>query len=79
MPFSFANAEFDATLSEALSVADAEKRRELSARLQRIMQEEGVVIQPYWRSTYRHYKPGLIGAEQHPTFEIHVYKLGFAA
>ena len=75
----FANAEFDATLSEALSVADAEKRRELSAQLQRIMQEEGVVIQPYWRSTYRHYRPGLVGAEQHPTFEIHVYKLGLSA
>jgi peptide/nickel transport system substrate-binding protein len=74
----FANDEFDATLQEALSIADADTRRELSARLQRIMQEEGVVIQPYWRSTYRHYRPGIVGAEQHPTFEIHVYKLGFA-
>jgi peptide/nickel transport system substrate-binding protein len=43
------------------------------------MQDQGVVIQPYWRSTYRHYRPGIVGAEQHPTFEIHVYKLGFAA
>jgi peptide/nickel transport system substrate-binding protein len=75
----FSNAEFDATLQEALSVADAETRRGLSERLQRIMQDEGVVIQPYWRSTFRHYRPGIIGAEQHPTFEIHVAKIGFAA
>ncbi|MEL6206397.1 MAG: ABC transporter substrate-binding protein [Pseudomonadota bacterium] len=75
----FANAEFDTALQEALSIADADKRREVSARLQEIMQAEGVVIQPYWRSTYRHNRPGLVGAEQHPTFEIHVYKLGLAA
>jgi peptide/nickel transport system substrate-binding protein len=75
----FSNAEFDAALTEALAIADADARREVSARLQTIMQEEGVVIQPYWRSTYRHYRPGVIGAEQHPTFEIHVYKLGLAA
>ena len=74
----FANEEFDATLQEALSIADADARRALSERLQRIMQDEGVVIQPYWRSTYRHFRPGIIGAEQHPTFEIHVYKLGFS-
>ena len=75
----FANAEFDAALQEALAIADADARREVSARLQRIMQDEGVVIQPYWRSTFRHHRPGIIGAEQHPTFEIHVAKLGFSA
>lgn len=74
----FANPEFDATLQEALSIADANTRRALSERLQRIMQNEGVVIQPYWRSTYRHVRPGILGAEQHPTFEIHVYKLGLS-
>ena len=34
------------------------------------MQDEGIGIQPYWRSTYRHTRPEVIGAEQHPTFEI---------
>ena len=75
----FANDEFDAALTEALAIADADERREVSARLQTIMQEEREVIQPYWRSTFRHYRPGVIGAEQHPTFEIHVYQLGLAA
>ncbi len=75
----FANAEFDALLSEALSIADADQRREVMAKIQTLMQDEGVVIQPYWRSIYRHYRPGVVGAEMHPTFEIHVSKLGFAA
>ena len=43
------------------------------------MQEEGVTIQPYWRSTYRHARADLVGAEQHPAFEIHLHKLGYAA
>ena len=75
----FSNPEFDAALAEALSIADADARREVMARLETILRDEGVVIQPYWRSTFRHYREGVIGAEQHPTFEIHVYKLGLAA
>ncbi|WGH78377.1 ABC transporter substrate-binding protein [Jannaschia ovalis] len=75
----FSNPEFDAALTEALAIADADARREVMARIQKIMQDEGVIIQPYWRSTYRHAKPEVVGAEMHPTFEIHVYKLGWAA
>ena len=75
----FSNEDFDATLAEALSIADADQRREVMVRLQTIMQEEGVVIQPYWRSIFRHHKENVVGAEMHPTFEIHVYKLGLAA
>jgi len=75
----FSNEAFDQELAKALSIADADTRRETMRRLQEIMREEGVIIQPYWRSTYRHAAPGVIGAEMHPTFEIHVYKLGWAA
>jgi peptide/nickel transport system substrate-binding protein len=77
--FGFSNEEFDAILGEALSVADADKRRELSARGQALLQEEGVTIQPYWRSLYRHALPGFAGIEQHITFEHHHYKWGRAA
>jgi peptide/nickel transport system substrate-binding protein len=75
----FANEEFDSLLSEALSIADADTRRETMRRLQEIMREEGVIVQPYWRSTFRHYTGEVIGGEQHPTFEIHVYKLALGA
>ncbi|MEL6435165.1 MAG: ABC transporter substrate-binding protein [Pseudomonadota bacterium] len=75
----FANDEFDTLLNEALTVADADQRRDLMMKIQQIMQDEGVVIQPYWRSTYRHHRAEVLGAEMHPTFEIHVYKLGLAA
>jgi peptide/nickel transport system substrate-binding protein len=75
----FANAEFDSLLAEALAIADADQRREVMAKLQLILQDEGVIIQPYWRSIYRHHKDTVVGAQMHPTFEINVTKLGYSA
>ena len=70
----FANAEFDTLLSKAMSIADADERRVVMADIQKIMQDEGVLIQPYWRSLYRHFKENVKGADMHPTFEHHHYK-----
>ena len=70
----FCNPEFDAALAEANSLSDPDQRREVMARLEQIMLEEGVLIQPYWRSLYRHTRPSVHGAEQHPTYEHHHYK-----
>ena len=77
--FGWSNAEFDELLEEALSIADADKRSEIAAKLEALIQEEGVTIQPYWRSLYRHMKPSVMGAEQHITFEHHHYKWGTSA
>ncbi|WP_102223154.1 ABC transporter substrate-binding protein [Acidimangrovimonas sediminis] len=70
----FDNAEFDKLLAEAMSIDDAEKRKPVMAKLEKILQDSGVIIQPYWRRIFRHYKPTVHGAEQHPTFEMHSYK-----
>ncbi|MEM7723963.1 MAG: ABC transporter substrate-binding protein [Pseudomonadota bacterium] len=75
----FSNEEFDTLLDQANGIADADARREIMARLQTIMQEEGVTLQPYWRSLFRHYKPGVINAAMHPKFEINVHYLGIEA
>ncbi len=75
----YANPEFDSLLGEALSIADADARREVMAKIQAIMQEDGVIIQPYWRSLYNHARPGQVGTGIHISFEHHHYKFGFAA
>ncbi|MEP1329901.1 ABC transporter substrate-binding protein [Pseudophaeobacter sp.] len=77
--FGWANEEFDALLTEALSIADADKRREVMKKMEMIIQEEGVTIQPYWRSLYRHMREGVANAEMHVTFEHHHYKWGWSA
>ena len=75
----FANAEFDALLAEANAIADADKRREVMAKLQAIMSDEGVTLQPYWRSLYRHAKPGFVGWEMNIAYLPQMYKVGIAA
>lgn len=77
--FGWANEEFDALLTEALSIANADKRREVMKKMEMIVQEEGVTIQPYWRSLYRHMREGVSNAEMHVTFEHHHYKWGWSA
>jgi peptide/nickel transport system substrate-binding protein len=77
--FGWANAEFDALLGKALSLADADARRVVMAKMEALIQEEGVTIQPFWRSVYRHMKEGLVGTDMHVAFEHHHYKWGFAA
>ncbi len=74
----FADAGFDALLDQALGIPDAETRQSVMAELQTKLRDDAAFVQPYWRSLFRHYKPGVIGAEMSPDFAIHLYKLGFA-
>lgn len=64
------NPEFDALLDQANGIADADARRDVMAQLQTILQEDGVIIQPYWRSLYRNVRDNVHGAEMHPTFVV---------
>lgn len=68
--FGYANPEFDAVLEKALATADLEARRSLMAEGEAILQNDGVTIQPYWRSLYNHTKEGLEGGAHHISFEI---------
>lgn len=75
----FANEEFDALLSEANSLADVEARREVMGKLQAIMIDEGVTIQPYWRTAIRHHRENMVGVEKHIADLPQLYKFGFKA
>jgi len=69
-----ANADFDAELTAATAIFDADKRSEVMARIETIMQEEGVLIQSYWRSLFRHTNARVKNCAVHPMFEHHHYK-----
>ncbi|MDP2494224.1 ABC transporter substrate-binding protein [Shimia thalassica] len=68
--FGYANPEFDAILEQALATADVEQRRALMAKGEKILQDDAVTIQPYWRSLYNHTREGLEGGDHHISFEI---------
>jgi len=67
----FANAEFDALVEQALAIADPAARSRIMAKLEQIMVDEGVIIQPYWRALYNHSKSNLKGAEIHISNELY--------
>jgi len=75
----FANQSFDALLDQAMALADPEVRRPVIARIEAILREEGVIIQPFWRALFNHHNGQLVNAERHPANEIHLYRIGFAA
>jgi len=65
----FENADFDAGLKEALATPDVEERRKVMAKIEKIMQDEGVIVQPYWRSLSNFSKNNVGGCAHHITFE----------
>lgn len=75
----FANAEFDSLLAEANSIADADERRKVMSKLQSIMIDEGVTIQPYWRTAIRHYSDRVTGVDKHIADLPQIYKWAIKA
>jgi len=61
----YVNPEFDSLLEEALATPDVESRKVIMAKLEKILQDSGVIIQPYWRSIFRSYREGVNGYEMH--------------
>ncbi|MCB1457453.1 MAG: ABC transporter substrate-binding protein [Nitratireductor sp.] len=68
----FSNAEFDSKLTQALAIADADKRRELMKDIESLLQSSGVIVQAFWRNLYRHSQPYVKGMMKHQTQELHL-------
>lgn len=66
----YSNPDFDAKLAQALATADVEARRVIMADLQAMLQDDGVLIQPFWQNVYSHSNPKLKGYRVHQTFEM---------
>ncbi|WP_119388886.1 ABC transporter substrate-binding protein [Taklimakanibacter lacteus] len=66
----YSNAKFDELLGKAEGTLDVDKRREILGELETIMQEDGPITQPLWRSVYAAYDKRVKGFEIHPTLYI---------
>jgi peptide/nickel transport system substrate-binding protein len=71
----YSDPAFDAKLQEALSISDVEKRREVMKDLETILQDSGVIIQPYWQKLYSHMNPKVKNYGVHQTFQIDLQKV----
>ena len=68
--FGWSNPKFDALLKTALETADIEKRKGMMAKLEKMIQDDGVTIQPYWRTLTNSSKATLGGCEQHISYDV---------
>ena len=66
----FSNADFDAKLKQALSLVDVEKRREVMKDVEQILQDSGVIIQPFWQKLYCHMSKKVKNYGMHQTYEM---------
>ncbi len=66
----WSNAEFDKLLSEAEGLLDVEERRKVVEKIEVLMQEEGPVVQPLWRSVFMAMDKKVKGFAAHPTQDI---------
>lgn len=67
----FSDPRFDAKLDQALAVPDAGKRKEIMQDIELILQDSGILIQPYWRSLFTHSVPAVKDNPAHPNLEQH--------
>jgi peptide/nickel transport system substrate-binding protein len=66
----FSDPVFDEKLKQALAMPDAEKRRELMRDLEKILQDSGILIQPYWRSLFNHSVAAVKDNPAHQSLEV---------
>jgi len=63
----YSNAKFDEILTKAEGTLDIDQRRELLGELEAIMQKDGPIAQPLWRSGYVAYDKRAKNIKLHPT------------
>ncbi|MEO5759183.1 MAG: ABC transporter substrate-binding protein [Mesorhizobium sp.] len=65
----FADPAFDAKVQKANAIANADQRRVVMRELQMMLQDSGIIVQPYWRKLFCHMKPALMGYQMHQAYE----------
>ena len=66
----YSNPEFDRILTTAEGTIDVNSRRELMTQLERIMQDDGPIVQPVWRAIFTFMDKRVQGFKVHPTLYI---------
>jgi peptide/nickel transport system substrate-binding protein len=66
----YSNPDFDRILTMAEGTIDVNSRRELMTQLERILQDDGPIVQPVWRAIFTFMDKRVQGFKVHPTLYI---------
>lgn len=75
---SYANPEWDKALTEAESTLDVESRRAKMEKVEKILQDDAVMVQPFFRSVFTAVRDNVVGFEMHPTRYYRFHKVSLA-
>jgi len=75
----YSNPEFDKLLTQAEGTIDVNSRREIMARLEGILQDDGPIVQPVWRAIFTFHDKRVQGFKVHPTLYIFGNQLAIQA
>ncbi|MGD9362983.1 MAG: ABC transporter substrate-binding protein [Desulfobacterales bacterium] len=64
---SYANPEWDKALTEAESTLNVEERRKKMDKVEKILQDDAVMVQPFFRAVFTAVRENVVGFEMHPT------------
>ena len=71
----YANAEWDDLLTEAESTLDVEKRRAKMEKIEKILQDDAILVQPFFRSVFTAARDNVKNFEMHPTRYYRFHKV----
>lgn len=71
----YSDPAFDAKLKEALAISDPAKRKEVMKDLETILQDSGIIIQPFWQKLYSHTSAKVKNYGVHQTFQMDFQKV----
>jgi peptide/nickel transport system substrate-binding protein len=75
---SYANPEFDKALTEAESTVNVEQRRAKMEKVEKLLQDDAVLVQPFFRSVFTAVRENVVGFEMHPTRYYRFHKVSLA-
>jgi peptide/nickel transport system substrate-binding protein len=75
----YANPEFDRLIDEAGTIPDPVARREVMAQIQTLLQEDGPILQTYWRKLVTFMDAKVVGFQMHPTYALFCNQLALKA
>jgi peptide/nickel transport system substrate-binding protein len=75
---SYANPKFDAALVDAESTLDVEQRRAKMEKVEKILQDDAVLVQPFFRAVFTAVRDNVVGFEMHPTRYYRFHKVSLA-
>ncbi|RLP27168.1 ABC transporter substrate-binding protein [Mesorhizobium sp. YM1C-6-2] len=66
----YSNPDLDKLIDKAVTIGNDADRKPVMKDIQQILQDSGIIIQPYWRNLYNHSVAAVKNHGMHPMFEL---------